>query len=120
MAVCSVTVVVASVLAFAVVLTNGLKCYMCGQYNEGVGSITPCLNYSEKYAHLYLKECSRPSERYCVVSTIRLQLLLFMVTFFGSHFGLQELHQIVCWLAAHLPDRPAFLAKKLTDPLVGN
>ncbi|XP_037923045.1 U-scoloptoxin(05)-Sm1a [Hermetia illucens] len=76
MAVCSVTVVVASVLAFAVVLTNGLKCYMCGQYNEGVGSITPCLNYSEKYAHLYLKECSRPSERYCVkyvseLSTVR-------------------------------------------------
>ncbi|XP_037943611.1 uncharacterized protein LOC119676443 [Teleopsis dalmanni] len=50
---------------------DGLKCHMCGQYNEGVGSITPCLNYSEQYAHLYLKECSKKSEKYCVVSKLK-------------------------------------------------
>ena len=57
-----------TVLVCGLVTVNGLKCYMCGQYNEGVGSITPCLNYSEQYAHLYLKECSKKSEKYCVVS----------------------------------------------------
>ncbi|XP_065360159.1 uncharacterized protein LOC135954038 [Calliphora vicina] len=55
-----------TVLVCGLVTVNGLKCYMCGQYNEGVGSITPCLNYSEQYAHLYLKECSKKSEKYCV------------------------------------------------------
>ncbi|TMW54337.1 hypothetical protein DOY81_000610 [Sarcophaga bullata] len=56
-----------TVLVCGLVTVNGLKCYMCGQYNEGVGSITPCLNYSEQYAHLYLKECSKKSEKYCVI-----------------------------------------------------
>lgn len=57
-----------AVLVCGLVSVNGLKCHMCGQYNEGVGSITPCLNYSDQYAHLYLKECSKKSEKYCVVS----------------------------------------------------
>lgn len=48
-------------------LVNGLKCHMCGQYNEGGGSITPCLNYSDSHANSFLKECSKPSEKYCVV-----------------------------------------------------
>uniref|UniRef100_A0A1I8Q472 Uncharacterized protein n=1 Tax=Stomoxys calcitrans TaxID=35570 RepID=A0A1I8Q472_STOCA len=56
-----------TVLLFGLASVNGLKCHMCGQYNEGVGSITPCLNYSDQYAHLYLKECSKKSEKYCVV-----------------------------------------------------
>ncbi|XP_017848323.1 uncharacterized protein LOC108603756 [Drosophila busckii] len=47
-------------------LVEGLKCYMCGQYNEGVGSITPCTNYSKEIEHLYLKECTKKSEKYCV------------------------------------------------------
>ncbi|KAL7731141.1 hypothetical protein ACLKA6_014337 [Drosophila palustris] len=49
-------------------LVEGLKCHMCGQYNEGVGSITPCTNYSKEIEHLYLKECNKKSEKFCVVS----------------------------------------------------
>lgn len=49
-------------------LADGLKCHMCGQYNEGVGSITPCTNYTKDIAHLYLKECTKKSEKFCVVS----------------------------------------------------
>ncbi|XP_053947203.1 uncharacterized protein LOC128855953 [Anastrepha ludens] len=60
--------VVLTVLVCGLATVNGLKCHMCGQYNEGVGSITPCLNYSDQYAHLYLKECSKKSEKYCVSS----------------------------------------------------
>ncbi|EDW13950.2 uncharacterized protein LOC6572380 [Drosophila mojavensis] len=57
-------------------LVDGLKCHMCGQYNEGVGSITPCTNYSKEIAHLYLKECTKKSEKFCVkyvseLSTVR-------------------------------------------------
>ncbi|XP_017478614.1 PREDICTED: uncharacterized protein LOC108368284, partial [Rhagoletis zephyria] len=58
--------VMLAVLVCGLATVNGLKCHMCGQYNEGVGSITPCLNYSDQYAHLYLKECSKKSEKYCV------------------------------------------------------
>ncbi|XP_026831722.1 uncharacterized protein LOC113563737 [Drosophila erecta] len=47
-------------------LADGLKCHMCGQYNEGVGSITPCTNYTKDIAHLYLKECTKKSEKFCV------------------------------------------------------
>lgn len=69
-------IIVVSIALIGFTITNGLKCYMCGQYNEGVGSITPCLNYSDRYAHLYLKECTKPSEKYCVkyvseLSTVR-------------------------------------------------
>ncbi|XP_049306504.1 TNF receptor-associated factor family protein DDB_G0272348 [Bactrocera dorsalis] len=68
--------VMLTVLVCGLATVNGLKCHMCGQYNEGVGSITPCLNYSDQYAHLYLKECSKKSEKYCVkyvseLSTVR-------------------------------------------------
>ncbi|XP_034662853.1 LOW QUALITY PROTEIN: uncharacterized protein LOC117897885 [Drosophila subobscura] len=59
-------------------VADGLKCHMCGQYNEGVGSITPCTNYTKDIAHLYLKECTKKkkSEKYCVkyvseLSTVR-------------------------------------------------
>ncbi|EDV98543.1 GH22350 [Drosophila grimshawi] len=57
-------------------LVDGLKCHMCGQYNEGVGSITPCTNYSKEIEHLYLKECTKKSEKFCVkyvseLSTVR-------------------------------------------------
>ncbi|XP_043515876.1 toxin 3FTx-Lei1 [Frieseomelitta varia] len=43
-------------------LTHSLKCYKCGQYNEGVGSITPCINYT---AHMDLKDCP-PSAEWCI------------------------------------------------------
>ncbi|XP_002019994.2 uncharacterized protein LOC6595029 [Drosophila persimilis] len=74
---------VAAALLVAIVLctgsfgvADGLKCHMCGQYNEGVGSITPCTNYTKDIAHLYLKECTKKSEKYCVkyvseLSTVR-------------------------------------------------
>ncbi|KAH8367362.1 hypothetical protein KR200_012032 [Drosophila serrata] len=57
-------------------IADGLKCHMCGQYNEGVGSITPCTNYTKDIAHLYLKECTKKSEKFCVkyvseLSTVR-------------------------------------------------
>lgn len=40
----------------------------CGQYNDGVGSITPCLNYTDQTAPFYLKDCPRSSDAYCIVS----------------------------------------------------
>lgn len=45
-------------------VAHGIRCYKCGQYNEGVGSITPCINYT---AHM-LMECSS-SDEWCIVST---------------------------------------------------
>ncbi|KYM95143.1 hypothetical protein ALC62_14254, partial [Cyphomyrmex costatus] len=45
-------------------VAHGLRCYKCGQYNEGVGSITPCINYT---SHM-LMECP-PSDAWCIVST---------------------------------------------------
>ena len=56
------------VLITIIGITNGLKCEMCGQYNEGVGSITPCLNYTPEHPEAYLKECTKPNEKFCVVS----------------------------------------------------
>ncbi|KAG7200659.1 hypothetical protein KM043_001213 [Ampulex compressa] len=41
---------------------HGIRCYKCGQYNEGVGSITPCLNNT---AHMHPKECPAPAE-WCI------------------------------------------------------
>lgn len=54
-------------------LAHGIRCYKCGQYNEGVGSITPCINYT---ANMHLKECP-PSAEWCIVSTSLYYLLFF-------------------------------------------
>lgn len=63
------TILVTVALAMVMILSaNALSCYQCGQFNDGVGSITPCLNYSANLAHLHLKECSRKSDKFCVVS----------------------------------------------------
>jgi hypothetical protein len=43
---------------------SALQCFQCGQYNDGVGSITPCLNYSAALAHLHLKDCGRGSDKF--------------------------------------------------------
>lgn len=45
-------------------VVSALQCYQCGMYNEGVGSITPCLNQT----HAKLIECPNPGHRYCIVS----------------------------------------------------
>ncbi|XP_014203355.1 lymphocyte antigen 6G [Copidosoma floridanum] len=42
-------------------VVQGLSCYKCGQYNDGVGSITPCINYTG----IQLQECPKTSE-YCI------------------------------------------------------
>ena len=83
------TAIVGVCLASILALSNALQCYQCGQYNDGVGSITPCLNYSEKSAHLHLKDCPRSSDKYCIVSTIRgrrdapkVIVCLFAIAFF--------------------------------------
>lgn len=71
---------VAMALAFvAGVITsvNALQCYQCGQYNDGVGSITPCLNYSVNLAHLHLKECPRKTDKFCIVSSFHIIRLWF-------------------------------------------
>lgn len=52
----------------SLLFADALKCYQCGQYNDGVGSITPCLNYTEKTAAFYIKDCPRSSDAYCIVS----------------------------------------------------
>lgn len=45
-------------------LTVGLQCYKCGEYNDGVGSITPCINYT----HMKLIECPSRDHTDCIVS----------------------------------------------------
>lgn len=42
--------------------SNALRCYQCGLYTDGVGSITPCINYT---AEKHLKECPA-SESHCI------------------------------------------------------
>ncbi|XP_074031594.1 uncharacterized protein [Leptinotarsa decemlineata] len=39
-----------------------LQCYQCGMYNDGVGSITPCLNKT----HMKLIDCPKPEHNYCI------------------------------------------------------
>lgn len=51
---------------------HGIRCYRCGQYNEGVGSITPCINYTAQM----VTECSA-SDEWCIVSTYYYYLLIF-------------------------------------------
>jgi len=64
---CSLMLFLVLLLVFTIASTNGLQCYQCGQFNDGVGSITPCLNYSETTAHLHLKECPGKGDKFCVV-----------------------------------------------------
>ncbi|XP_063931845.1 uncharacterized protein LOC135143833 [Zophobas morio] len=52
--------VFAAALAASSVAT--LQCYQCGQYNDGVGSITPCINET----HMELKECPSLDHVYCI------------------------------------------------------
>ncbi|KAF7288038.1 hypothetical protein GWI33_000092 [Rhynchophorus ferrugineus] len=39
-----------------------LQCFHCGQYNEGVGSITPCINDT----YMKLKDCPPREINYCI------------------------------------------------------
>ncbi|XP_066586667.1 lymphocyte antigen 6G [Prorops nasuta] len=49
-------------LLLCIGVAHSIQCYKCGQYNEGVGSITPCINYT---AQMHLKECP-PSAEWCI------------------------------------------------------
>nr|CAI5862878.1 unnamed protein product [Callosobruchus analis] len=60
MGVNTMLVAVVFVSFFAAVST--LQCYQCGMYNDGVGSITPCLNES----HTKLVECPKKEHVYCI------------------------------------------------------
>ncbi|XP_045780749.1 uncharacterized protein LOC123877863 [Maniola jurtina] len=44
-----------------VAATAGIKCWQCGQYSDGVGSITPCNNRSAAR----LNQCP-PDAKYCI------------------------------------------------------
>lgn len=55
----------ACVLAILTASAAALQCYQCGQYNDGIGSITPCINET----HMELKECPSLDHVYCIVST---------------------------------------------------
>ncbi|KAL2744391.1 lymphocyte antigen 6D isoform X1 [Vespula maculifrons] len=43
-------------------VAQGIRCYKCGQYNEGVGSITPCINFT---VQMGLKDCP-PTSEWCI------------------------------------------------------
>nr|KAF7421930.1 hypothetical protein H0235_009766 [Vespula pensylvanica] len=45
-----------------VCVAQGIRCYKCGQYNEGVGSITPCINFT---VQMGLKDCP-PTSEWCI------------------------------------------------------
>lgn len=66
----SLFVVVVVLVVSVIMSTSGLQCHICGEYNDGQGSITPCLNYTESNAHLHLKECRRKTDKFCVVSLL--------------------------------------------------
>lgn len=46
----------------SVVPSTGLRCYRCGQYTDGVGSITPCLNFTPQH----LQECPEEMNTSCI------------------------------------------------------
>lgn len=53
--------------------SSAIKCWKCGQYSDGVGSITPCSNKTA----VRLEEC--PSNaKYCIVSILILILICSM------------------------------------------
>lgn len=58
-------VLIISILFCLFVTTIALQCWQCGQYNDGVGSITPCINYT----HMVLKECPSREHTFCIVSS---------------------------------------------------
>lgn len=95
-------------LVCMIISTNGLQCHICGQFNDGVGSITPCTNYTETNAHLHLKECPRKGDKFCVVSIwnfhssrnirfgpAKAQLSIFNYNFF-LHVSSKKLLFVVC------------------------
>ncbi|XP_043274847.1 uncharacterized protein [Venturia canescens] len=49
-------------LVLCIGVTHAIRCYKCGQYNDGVGSITPCINYT---AYMHLEECP-PASEWCI------------------------------------------------------
>ncbi|XP_032685604.1 lymphocyte antigen 6D [Odontomachus brunneus] len=53
--------ILAVALIVCIGVAHGIKCYKCGQYNDGVGSITPCINYTAEM----LKECPS-SDEWCI------------------------------------------------------
>lgn len=65
----------------SLMFAEALKCYQCGQYTDGAGSITPCLNYTEQTAPFYLKDCPRSSNAYCIVSVSALSASLHILQF---------------------------------------
>lgn len=87
-------ILIAVSLSTLCVMANALKCYQCGQYNDGVGSITPCLNYTEQSAPLHLKACPRSSDVHCIVSVFILCTMKF------HEFLLDLFHHKLNWTDA--------------------
>lgn len=52
------------IFLFSVDVSSGLKCYQCGEYTDGIGSITPCTNYTDEK---HLKQCLDEGAQ-CIVS----------------------------------------------------
>ncbi|KAF7991750.1 hypothetical protein HCN44_010551 [Aphidius gifuensis] len=50
------------IMVLCVAEIQGLTCYKCGLYNEGVGSITPCINST---AQMHLQQCPASAE-FCI------------------------------------------------------
>lgn len=75
-------------LVFMIISTSGLQCHICGQFNDGVGSITPCLNYTVENAHLHLKECPRKTDKFCVVRKTNFNPPTAINLFSNLHFQL--------------------------------
>lgn len=96
-------------LVFMIFSANGLQCYQCGQFNDGVGSITPCLNYSESNAHLHLKECSRKSDKFCVVSTFHPLAILQSHSFFFFFFFSFQLYFLCFYSWLHVSSKISFM-----------
>ncbi|KAF7397746.1 hypothetical protein HZH68_008968 [Vespula germanica] len=57
-------------------VAQGIRCYKCGQYNEGVGSITPCINFT---VQMGLKDCP-PTSEWCIIFVSHVNLFNTIVT----------------------------------------
>ncbi|CAH1112765.1 unnamed protein product [Psylliodes chrysocephalus] len=56
------TILIGVLVAIGATSVVALQCWQCGMYNDGVGSITPCLNET----HMKLIDCPKTDHKYCI------------------------------------------------------
>ncbi|XP_044755747.1 uncharacterized protein LOC123314492 [Coccinella septempunctata] len=62
MAFCGIQFFVGIILIGILGSAMALKCFICGMYNDGVGSITPCINDT----NMPVRECQGDKYKFCI------------------------------------------------------